>query len=85
MVKFIIYEKASEEDMHTKKLGSAARFGARYGWKVRKAIWKIEKLYRNRRQICPYCGKRSVKRIASGMFFCKACKTKFTGKAYTVG
>ncbi len=70
--------------MHTKKLGSAARFGARYGWRIRKLVWEVEKQYRNRRQECPYCGKKAVKRVAAGIFVCKACGAKFTGRAYTV-
>ncbi len=70
--------------MHTKKLGSAARFGPRYGAKLKKKVWEIEKLYRNRRLLCPYCLNKSVKRVASGIFECKKCGKKFTGNAYTI-
>ena len=54
--------------MKTKKVGSAGRFGSRYGTKTKKIINKIEKLYK--KQVCPYCMNKSVKRVASGIFLC---------------
>ncbi|MBI2652557.1 hypothetical protein HYX00_03780, partial [Candidatus Woesearchaeota archaeon] len=33
---------------------------------------------------CPYCHKIAVKRIAVGIWNCKKCNVKFTGKAYSV-
>jgi len=65
----------------TKKVGSTGRFGARYGLKIRKKVLEIEKLQRGK-QKCPFCLKLSVKRLASGIWYCKACKTKFAGEAY---
>ena len=65
------------------KLGSAKRFGARYGTKPKQEFAKIEKEQRKRHK-CPYCNNVAVKRIAMGIWHCRKCDAKFTGKAYTV-
>ncbi|MDP4012545.1 MAG: 50S ribosomal protein L37ae [Candidatus Nanoarchaeia archaeon] len=70
--------------MAIKKKGSGRRFGARYGKKLRDKVSEIEKKYKNRRLTCPYCTKQQVKRLSSGIWNCKACETKFTGKAYEI-
>jgi large subunit ribosomal protein L37Ae len=67
--------------MATKKVGSAGRFGARYGRKVRHRVSAIEKKQKKWHK-CPYCGKERVKRIFIGIWGCRACGAKFTGKAY---
>ena len=64
-----------------KKIGSAGRFGARYGKKVRQLVSEIEKVQK-RRHICPKCQMPYVKRIAAGIWECKKCGTKFAGGAY---
>ena len=66
-----------------KKTGSAGRFGVRYGKTIRGKVAKIEEKQR-KKQVCPYCKKQAVKRISMGIFKCKKCEIKFTGKAYTV-
>jgi len=64
-------------------LGSVKRFGARYGRKLKIKFSKIE--YEQRKlHKCPYCNAISVKRLAMGIWFCRKCESKFTGKAYTV-
>jgi large subunit ribosomal protein L37Ae len=63
------------------KIGSAGRFGARYGKKVRKIVAEIEKLQK-KRHVCPKCKMPYVKRISTGIYYCKKCKIKFAGKAY---
>jgi len=65
----------------TKIVGSAGRFGPRYGKKVRKLVSEIEKLQK-KRHVCPKCKMPYVKRISTGIYYCKKCKTKFAGKAY---
>jgi len=67
-----------------KKVGSAGRFGARYGKKVRKIVAEIEKVQKQR-HICPKCNMPYVKRVAAGIWECKKCGTKFAGLAYVPG
>ena len=68
--------------MGTKKLGSVGRFGVRYGRKLKNKVLDIEKIQKSK-HTCPYCKKQGgVKRLASGIWYCKKCDTKFTGKAY---
>ena len=67
----------------TQKLGSIKRFGARYGRTVKHNFAKIEQEQRKLHK-CPYCNKIAVKRLAAGIWHCKKCGAKFTGKAYTI-
>jgi len=69
--------------MATKKVGTTGRFGARYGRKLRGKVAAVEKKLRSKHK-CPYCNKLKVKRLASGIWQCKSCNSKFTGQAYTV-
>jgi len=64
-------------------LGSTKRFGARYGRKLKVKFSKIETEQRKFHK-CPYCSKMAVKRISMGIWNCRKCKAKFTGKAYSV-
>jgi large subunit ribosomal protein L37Ae len=66
------------------KIGSAGRYGARYGKRLKTKVSNIEKVQRSS-QKCPYCSRLTVKRVAAGIFSCKKCNAKFTGKAYMVG
>ena|SRR3989344_3020618 len=65
------------------KAKTTRRFGARYGRTVKLRLAKIEEEQRKKHK-CPYCNKFAVKRLAAGIWFCKKCKAKFTGKAYSV-
>jgi len=69
---------------HTKLLGPAARFGPRYGKKIRELVAEIEKKYKNKRLKCPFCNNISVKRLSYGIWYCTHCGKKFTGKAYSI-
>ena len=60
------------------KLGSARRFGARYGRKLKNKFAVIEKSQRKLHK-CPYCNKIKVKRISYGIWECRACEEKFAG------
>jgi large subunit ribosomal protein L37Ae len=59
------------------------RFSARYGRRPKKKFAQIEKEQRSKHK-CPYCSKTAVKRIAAGIWQCRKCNIKFTGKAYTL-
>ena len=59
------------------------RFGARYGLGVRKKLGKVEALKKSEKE-CPYCSYPALERLAAGIWKCKKCGKKFTGKAYTV-
>ena len=65
------------------KLGSAKRFNARYGKRVKDKFAKIESMQKMNHK-CPYCHAEKVRRKALGIWECKKCETKFTGKAYTI-
>ena len=67
----------------TKLVGSAGRFGSRYGRTIRKKIAEIEKKQKQYYK-CPYCSAIRVKRVTAGMWQCKKCNNKFAGKAYEV-
>ncbi len=64
-----------------KKVGSAGRFGARYGIRARKRIAGVEATQRMRHS-CPQCNHRAVKRVSSGIWECRHCDLKFAGGAY---
>lgn len=65
------------------KYGSTKRFGSRYGRTIKHNFAKIEKEQRKLHK-CPYCNKIAVKRLAVGIWYCRKCEAKFTGKAYTI-
>ena len=65
----------------TKKVGSAGRFGPRYGRKLKQAISEVEKKQKAKHE-CPSCRKLTLKRLAVGIWECKKCANKFAGKAY---
>ncbi len=65
----------------TKKAGSSARFGARYGRKERKMVAVIEEQMRRPHQ-CPKCEKKAVRRMGTGIWRCNKCGAIFSGGAY---
>ena len=66
-----------------KGMGSVKRFGARYGRKIKYRVAKVESELKKKHE-CPYCKYPKAKRIASGIWICRKCGAKFTGKAYTI-
>jgi large subunit ribosomal protein L37Ae len=66
----------------TKVVGSAGRFGARYGSTLRHKVAAIEARMRAPHR-CPRCFTRgSVKRVSVGIWACKKCGYTFAGGAW---
>ena len=71
--------------MALKKLGSAGRFGARYGRRLKRKISDVEAIQKSKHK-CPFCIKSGgVKRVASGIWYCRTCGAKYAGRAYEPG
>jgi len=64
-----------------KKSKSAGRFGARYGKKVRAKLVKVEEKQR-KKQTCPLCERKGVKRLSNGIWYCSKCDKKFASNTY---
>ncbi len=58
------------------------RFGPRYGRTTKERLSNIEKEQKKTYK-CPYCSYVDVRRASKGIWECRKCKAKFTGKAYT--
>ena len=69
----------AKKDRH---LGGTKRFGPRYGKKLKQNYVALEQMARKRHP-CPYCHKTKVRRLAPGIWECRKCLSKFTGRAYT--
>lgn len=67
---------------HTKKAGTAGRFGARYGGLARRTVATIEKVQKSAHP-CGRCGSISVHREHTGIWACQKCGYTFAGGAYT--
>jgi large subunit ribosomal protein L37Ae len=65
------------------KLKSAKRFGTRYGPRNKQKFATAE-IEQRKKHVCPFCKKEQVKRISIGIWECKKCNSKFSGKAYTL-
>ena len=65
----------------TKKVGITGKYGTRYGQKLRKQVKAIEILQRTK-SICPFCGKKSIKREATGIWKCRGCRRAIAGGAW---
>jgi large subunit ribosomal protein L37Ae len=64
-----------------KKVGSAGRYGPRYGKRLKRLVSDVEKVKRSR-HVCPKCKMRYVVRVSAGVWQCKKCGAKFAGAAY---
>ncbi|MBI1971904.1 MAG: 50S ribosomal protein L37ae [Candidatus Aenigmarchaeota archaeon] len=65
----------------TKRIGSAGRYGVRFGQKIRKMVSDIEVVQKSD-HACPSCMKAAVFREASGIWKCRVCGCVFAGGAY---
>jgi len=57
----------------------ASRIG--YGIKLKKKARVVEAKQR-KKQTCPFCSKKGVKRLAKGLWNCKRCGKKFASHTY---
>lgn len=64
-----------------RKVGSAGRFGVRYGKRIKNLVSDIEKS-KNAKHLCPKCKMKHVKRESVGIWSCKKCGVKFAGGAH---
>ena len=67
--------------IRTKKVGITGKYATRYGQKLRKQVKAIEILQRVR-SICPFCGKKSIRRQAAGIWKCRGCHRAIAGGAW---
>ena len=67
--------------IRTKKVGITGKYATRYGQKLRKQVKAIEILQRVK-SICPFCGKKSIKRQAAGIWKCRGCRRAIAGGAW---
>ncbi|MBP2172275.1 50S ribosomal protein L37Ae [Methanococcus voltae] len=70
------------EYSHTKKVGSAGRFGPRYGRKLRVRLRNVE-MKQKKAYKCPVCGFPKLKRAGTSIWVCSKCNAKLAGGAYT--
>ena len=63
------------------KLGSASRYGARYSTPLKQVVRDIEKKQKTA-QVCPQCGRKSLKRKSYSVWQCSKCGTKLADGAY---
>ena len=67
--------------IRTKKVGITGKYATRYGQKLRKQVKAIEILQRVK-SICPFCGKKAIKRQAAGIWKCRGCRRAIAGGAW---
>ena len=65
----------------TRKVGITGKYATRYGQKLRKQVKAIEILQRVK-SICPFCGKKSIRREAAGIWKCRGCRRAIAGGAW---
>ena len=65
----------------TRKVGITGKYATRYGQKLRKQVKAIEILQRTK-AICPFCGKKSIRREAAGIWKCRGCRRAIAGGAW---
>jgi len=68
--------------VRAKKVGPKGRLGPRYGTKIRKLAFEVERKL-GQRYKCPSCGAIKVKRVGTSIWQCRRCGVKFAGAAYS--
>jgi large subunit ribosomal protein L37Ae len=65
----------------TKKVGATGWMGPRYGIRIRRRVLEIDR-QKIRPSGCPRCSTMTLQRVASGIFECRRCGTRFVSNAY---
>jgi len=65
----------------TKKIGPTGWMGPRYGIRIRRRVVEIDRV-RSASSTCPRCSTVTLHRVASGIFECSRCGTRFASNAY---
>jgi large subunit ribosomal protein L37Ae len=65
----------------TKKIGPTGWMGPRYGIRIRRRVIDIDRA-RARPAACPRCSTMTIHRVASGIFECRRCGTRYASNAY---
>ena len=65
----------------TKKVGNTGWMGPRYGIRIRRRVLELDRA-RGAKAACPQCSTVTLARIASGVYECRRCGTKFASGAY---
>lgn len=66
----------------TKKVGNTGWMGPRYGIRIRRRVLELDRA-RASPAACPRCSTVTIQRVASGVFECRRCGTRFASGAYT--
>ncbi|MGA7923954.1 MAG: 50S ribosomal protein L37ae [Thermoplasmata archaeon] len=65
----------------TKKVGSTGWMGPRYGIRIRRRVLDIDRSA-SHDWACPRCSTVTLHRVASGVYECRRCGTRFASQAY---
>jgi large subunit ribosomal protein L37Ae len=65
----------------TKKVGPTGWMGPRYGIRIRRRVIDIDRV-RHRAAACPRCSTVTLHRVASGIYECRRCGTRYASNAY---
>ncbi len=65
----------------TKKVGATGWMGPRYGIRIRRRVLEVDRA-RSRASACPRCSTVTLQRVASGIYECRRCGTRFASNAY---
>ncbi|HLM91371.1 MAG TPA: 50S ribosomal protein L37ae [Thermoplasmata archaeon] len=65
----------------TKKVGATGWMGPRYGIRIRRRVLEIDRAMAKPAG-CPRCSTMTMQRVASGIFECRRCGTRFASNAY---
>jgi len=65
----------------TKKVGPTGWMGPRYGIRIRRRVVEIDRV-KSAPSACPRCSTVTLRRVASGIFECSRCGTRYASNAY---